>query len=70
MIGQPVIDVLGLRFDGDENHVATVLEWGVRALGKEATLRTESDLEAAAKADLFPAYDDDGGLLVVLTPAR
>ncbi len=70
VIGQPITDVLGLRFTGGENHVATVLEWGVRALGKDATLRTESDLEAAAKADLFPAYDDDGGLLVVLTPSR
>jgi hypothetical protein len=47
-----------------------VLEWGVRALGKPATLRTDSDLSAAATADLFPAYDDDGGLLLVLTPSR
>jgi hypothetical protein len=47
-----------------------VLEWGVRALGKQATLRTDSDLPAHATADLFPAYDDDGGLLLVLTPAR
>jgi hypothetical protein len=47
-----------------------VLEWGVRALGKQATLRTEADLPARATADLFPAYDDDGGLLLVLTPSR
>ena len=47
-----------------------MLEWGVRALGKQATLRTDSDRAAAATADLFPAYDDDGGLLLVLTPSR
>ena len=42
----------------------------MRALGKPATLRTDSDLSASATADLFPAYDDDGGLLLVLTPSR
>ena len=47
-----------------------MLEWGVRALGKPATLRTDADLPAQATADLFPAYDDDGGLLLVLTPSR
>jgi hypothetical protein len=26
------------------------------------------DLPTEATADLFPAYDDDGGLLLVLTP--
>jgi len=26
--------------------------------------------QARATADLFPAYDDDGGLLLVLTPAK
>ncbi len=42
----------------------------MRALGKPATLRTEADMTAKATADLFPAYDDDGGLLLVLTPSR
>jgi PAS domain-containing protein len=70
VIGQPIKEALGLRFAGDEDHVATVLEWGVRVLAKDVHLRTESDLDAAASADLFPAYDNDGGLLVVLTPHR
>ncbi|GAC1435980.1 MAG: hypothetical protein NVSMB51_06430 [Solirubrobacteraceae bacterium] len=70
VVGQPVADALSLSFAGGDDHVATVLEWGVRQLGKEARLRTESDLEAQATADLFPAYDDDGGLLLVLTPSR
>src|SRR5580658_7199287 len=53
VIGQPIKDALGLRFHDDEDHVATVLEWGVRVLGKDVALRTESDLDAAASADLF-----------------
>ena len=63
-------EVLGLAFDGGEDHVGTVLEWGVRQLGKPVTVNAEGDLPAKAVADLFPAYDDDGGLLLVLTPSR
>jgi PAS domain-containing protein len=70
VIGQRVDEALELRFSSGDDHIGTVLEWGVRALGKPATLRTEADLQAAATADLFPAYDDDGGLLLVLTPNR
>ena len=70
VIGRPVDDVLGLRFDDGQDHVATVLEWGVRALGKPVEVNAEGDLPARATADLFPAYDDDGGLLLVLTPAK
>jgi hypothetical protein len=70
VIGQPVKEALGLRFDNGDDHVQTVLEWGVRALGKQVSLRTDTDLAASATADLFPAYEDDGGLLLVLTPSR
>ena len=70
VIGRRVSEVLGLDFGGDEDHVATALEWGVRRLGKAVTVNAENDLPAKAVADLFPAYDDDGGLLVVLTPSR
>jgi PAS domain-containing protein len=70
VIGRPVREVLGLDFDGEgEDVVGTVLEWGVRALNKPVTVNAEGDLPARAVADLFPAYDDDGGLLLVLTPA-
>jgi hypothetical protein len=62
--------VLGLRFESGDDHVSTVLEWGVRALGKPVQVNAEGDLPATATADLFPAYDDDGGLLLVLTPAK
>ncbi len=67
VIGRPVRDVLGLAFE-DGDPVQTVLEWGVRALDKRVSVHAEGDLPATARADLFPAYDDDGGLLLVLTP--
>ena len=68
VIGRSVNEVLGLRFDDGADQVATVLEWGVRVQGKPVAVNAEGDLPARAVADLFPAYDDDGGLLVVLTP--
>ena len=43
-------------------------EWGVRKLGQELAIRTRAGLEKEVTADFFPAYDDDGGLLVALTP--
>jgi len=71
VIGRSVREVLGLDFGEDgEDVVGTVLEWGVRALNKPVTVNAEGDLPAPAVADLFPAYDDDGGLLLVLTPAK
>lgn len=85
VIGRPVREVLGLRWDEahsppstggkGEGRVAAIgdpietsLEWGVRSLGKRVSVHAEGDLPAEAVADVFPAYDDDGGLLVVLTP--
>jgi hypothetical protein len=82
VIGRPVKDVLGLEFmdgtaappdadtdnDGKTDPIETTLEWGVRSLGKKVAVRAEGDLPTEAVADLFPAYDDDGGLLLVLTP--
>jgi PAS domain-containing protein len=70
VIGRPVREVLGLDFDQDSDPVGTVLEWGVRALGKPVVVNAEGDIPAKAVADLFPAYDDDGGLLLVLTPSK
>jgi PAS domain-containing protein len=81
-IGRPVRDVLGLEWidegdggetadidgDGQSDPIETSLEWGVRSLGKRVSVNAEGDLPAEAVADVFPAYDDDGGLLLVLTP--
>jgi PAS domain-containing protein len=68
VIGRPAREVLGLDFEEGEDVVSRVLEWGVRQLGKPVKVHAEGDLPATAKADLFPAYDDDGGMLLVLTP--
>ena len=68
VIGRPASEVLGLRFGDGQDYVATVLEWGVRQLDKPVQVNAEGDLPAKAKADIFPAYDDDGGMLLVLTP--
>lgn len=71
VIGRPVDEVLGLRWQdaGDGGDpIETSLEWGVRSLGKKVSVNAEGDLPAEAVADVFPAYDDDGGLLLVLTP--
>jgi PAS domain-containing protein len=82
VIGRPVKEVLGLEWidqgdggetadsdgDGATDPIETTLEWGVRSLGKKVAVNAEGDLPAEAVADLFPAYDDDGGLLLVLTP--
>jgi PAS domain-containing protein len=70
VIGRPVKEVLGLRWEAEDNGdpIETSLEWGVRSLGKKVSVNAEGDLPAEAVADVFPAYDDDGGLLIVLTP--
>jgi PAS domain-containing protein len=70
VIGRPVREVLGLDWSEDEDPIGTVLEWGVRAQNKPVRVQAEGDIPAEATADLFPAYDDDGGLLLVLTPQK
>ena len=69
LIGRDVVDALGLRGgDGVENPVAVALEWGVRRLGERLALRTRAGIDKTVTADVFPAYDEDGGLLVALSP--
>jgi len=71
VIGQPINDALGLRFDDETDHVSTALEWEVRVQGKPVEVHANGDLPARAVADIFPAYDDEeGGLLLVLTPGN
>ncbi len=69
-IGQPIIEALNLTFEDGQDHVATALEWEVRVTGKPLELDAGPE-RAGAVADIFPAYDDEeGGVLVVLTPTN
>jgi len=70
-IGQHLAEALGLQFEDGTDHVGTALEWQVRVQGKPVQVRSHGEESAHAVADLFPAYDDDeGGLLIVLTPTN
>jgi PAS domain-containing protein len=69
LIGADVVDALGLSgFEESRNPAKLALEWGVRRLGELLELRARSGHTKAITGDFFPAYDDDGGLLVALTP--
>jgi hypothetical protein len=65
LMGRDVVEALHLS---DATPLATVREWGVRQLGKELSVRTHAGLEKKVVADVFPGYDDEGGLLLALTP--
>ena len=69
LLGRDVVDALGLSgFAAEANPAAVALEWGVRRLGERLNLRTRAGIDKRVRADFFPAYDDDGGLLVGLAP--
>jgi PAS domain-containing protein len=70
VIGRPATEVLGLDWEDGTDYVEQALEWGVRVRDKRVRVHAEGDLPAEATADLFPAYDDDGGLLIILTPVK
>jgi hypothetical protein len=40
----------------------------VRKLGQELAIRTRAGLDKQVTVDFFPAYDDDGGVLLAITP--
>ena len=66
LIGADVADALGL--DGERNPAKVALDFGVRRLGERIEIRARSGHVKPVTADFFPALDDDGGLLVALTP--
>ena len=75
LTGFPEADLMGrdvveaLQFS-DAKPVELAREWGVRRLNEQLSIRTRGGHEKRVVADVFPAYDDDGGLLVALTPTR
>ena len=69
LLGVDLVTGLGLAgFEEERNPAKLALEWGVRRLNELLELRTRSGHTKAITGDFFPAYDDDGGLLVALTP--
>jgi len=65
LIGRSVADALSLS---DASAIDVVREWGVRKLGQQLAIRTSAGIEKDVTVDFFPAYDEDGGLLLALTP--
>jgi len=69
LMGKEVTAAFGLAgFEEGKSPVALSLEWGVRRLGERLELRSRSGQVKRVTADVFPAYDDDGGVLVALAP--
>jgi PAS domain-containing protein len=75
LTGFPEADLMGrdlveaLKFS-DPKSVELAREWGVRRLNEQLSITTRAGHPKGVIADVFPAYDDDGGLLVGLTPLR
>jgi PAS domain-containing protein len=69
LLGRQLVEALGLSgFAPEANPAAVALEWGVRRIGQRLQLRTRAGIGKTVTADFFPAYDEDGGLLVALAP--
>jgi PAS domain S-box-containing protein len=65
LLGRDVQEIV----EAEPNPVAVALEWGVRRLDQQVGLKTRAGIRKPVVADLFPALDEDGGLLVALRPA-
>ena len=68
LIGKDLREALGLHDPDGNDPVQTVLEWGVRKLDQTLELRSRAGIVKLVRADLFPAYDEDGGLLACIAP--
>jgi PAS domain S-box-containing protein len=69
LMGAKVMESFELSgYEDGRNPAQLSLDWGVRRLGEELELRTRAGHRKQVVADFFPAYDEDGGLLVALTP--
>jgi PAS domain S-box-containing protein len=69
LMGKEIISAFEINgFEEGRSPVALALEWGVRRLGERLELRSRSGHVKTVTVDVFPAYDEDGGLLVALAP--
>jgi PAS domain S-box-containing protein len=68
LLGHDVMEVFFEDNGGEQSPAALALEWGVRRFDQRLTLKTRVGVQKPVRADFFPAYDEDGGLLVALSP--
>jgi len=69
LIGRGVREALGISgYEEGRSPVELTLEWGVRRLGEHIEITARSGSRRSVIGDFFPAYDEDGGLLVALSP--
>ena len=68
LLGREVTEALRLNGAPGRNPAEIAVEWGVRQLDHTLELTTRSGVAKEVRADFFPAYDEDGGLLVALAP--
>ena len=70
LLGRNAGEAFGLSgFENGRDPIALSLEYGVRRLNERLMLRTRAGIEKKVVADVFPALDEDGGLLVALAAA-
>lgn len=69
LMGRDLREALGMSgFPDGKDPIAVVLEWGVRQLDVPLMIRHSAGHDKPVRCDLFPAYDEDGGLLCSLAP--
>ena len=68
LLGHEVMEAFGLAAENGQDPAALALEWGVRRLDQRLTMHMRSGTTKPVVCDFFPAYDEDGGLLVALSP--
>jgi PAS domain S-box-containing protein len=68
LIGHEVMEMLFVPEAEGPSPAALALEYGVRRFDQKLKLRTRAGVEKIVRADFFPAYDEDGGLLVAVAP--
>jgi hypothetical protein len=68
LLGQDVMAALFEENGGERSPAALALDFGVRRFDQRLTLRTRAGVTKGVRADFFPGYDEDGGLLVAIAP--
>ena len=70
LIGKEIMEAFGMDGALDPDPSKLTVEYGVRRMNQQLPLRTKALIEKKVTVDFFPAYDEDGGLLVAIRPRR